>query len=286
MIADDRSLDRRLSRSSAEKSYFSQENIVEEDMTKARSADDPQPGKRMHRELLFPTPIYYTELARADTLNARLIEDINAWQAQDPHGIFRSNLPQLGGWHSTTDMHLRPRFTEITEEIFELMHGVFSDQGYDERFEPVCDSMWANINPPGAFNRHHSHPNALWSGVYYVHTHDDCGLLCITDPRSQAHVLTGHFDPTRRSPHSREDIHYQPHAGRLIVFPGWLVHSTNPNLAGSKNPEESEAETPLERQRISLGFNFRQRKKGIDPKNAAANEIVRADLLSRHDDGP
>ncbi len=83
---------------------------------------------------------------------------------------------------------------------------------------------------------------------------------------SQAHVLTGHFDPTRRSPRSREDIHYQPHAGRPIVFPGRQVASTNPSLAGSKNPEESEAETPLDRQRISLGFNFRQRKKGDRPE--------------------
>lgn len=253
-------------------------------MTNARHKEQPAPGKRMHRELLFPTPIYHTELADADIINARLIEDIRAWQARDPHGIFRSNLPALGGWHSPTDMHLRPSFTRITEEIFELFHGVFLDQGYDDRFEPVCDSMWANINPPGAFNRHHSHPNALWSGVYYVHTPDDCGLLCLTDPRAQAHVLTGHFDPARRSSHGLEDIHYQPFAGKLIVFPGWLVHSTNPNLAKSKvAPEKTPANT-LEVQRISISFNFRQRKKGLDPKKAPANEIVRADLSTRHDE--
>ncbi len=256
-------------------------------MTNARHKERSAPEKRMHREFLFPTPIYHTQLAAADTLNPRLIEDILAWQAQDPHGIFRSNLPALGGWHSPTDMHLRPSFTEITEEIFELLHGVFLDQGYDDGFEPVCDSMWANINPPGAFNRHHSHPNALWSGVYYVHTPDDCGLLCLTDPRSQAHVLTGHFDPMRRSPHSREDIHYQPFAGKLIVFPGWLVHSTNPNLAKSNDASEKNASkatpaTALEVQRISISFNFRQRKKGSDPKKAPANEIVRGDLRARH----
>jgi uncharacterized protein (TIGR02466 family) len=28
--------------------------------------------------------------------------------------------------------------------------------------------MWANINPPGGYNRAHTHPNSLWSGVYYV----------------------------------------------------------------------------------------------------------------------
>ena len=38
-------------------------------------------------------------------------------------------MPQLGGWHSATDMHLRAVFTELTRDIFELIHGVFTHQG-------------------------------------------------------------------------------------------------------------------------------------------------------------
>jgi uncharacterized protein (TIGR02466 family) len=44
--------------------------------------------------------------------------------------------------------------------------------------------MWANINPPGGFNRTHIHPNSLWSGVYYVKTPKNCGHLKLEDPRS------------------------------------------------------------------------------------------------------
>ena len=29
-------------------------------------------------------------------------------------------------------------------------------------------NMWANVNPPGGYNRAHIHPNCTWSGVYYV----------------------------------------------------------------------------------------------------------------------
>ena len=261
--------------------------------------DDSAPARRMARDYFFPTPVYHTDLAQADDLNARLVADIRAWRARDPGGTFRSNVPQLGGWHSATDMHLRPEFTELIREIFELVHGVFADQGYDDAYEPVCDSMWANVNPSGAFNRHHTHPHALWSGVYYVRTPDDCGLLCLTDPRPQAHVITPYFDARRRSAHTWAEAFYQPVAGRLVAFPGWLVHSTNPNMAGAgSDPVENRdgtARNGMARddraqrregggradERISISFNFRQRRKDIDPATAPANEVVRTDLLAR-----
>ena len=261
--------------------------------------DDTAPAreKRMARDYFFPTPVYHTDLAKAEDLNARLVADIRAWRERDPGGTFRSNVPQLGGWHSATDMHLRSEFTELTREIFELIHGVFADQGYDDAYEPVCDSMWANVNPHGAFNRHHTHPHALWSGVYYVRTPDDCGLLCLTDPRPQAHVITPYFDARRRSAHTWAEAYYQPVAGRLVAFPGWLVHSTHPNMAGAGteatgtggeekragDDRAGEQEEPSDRadERISVSFNFRQRRKDINPATAPANEVVRADLLAR-----
>ena len=250
----------------------------------------------MARDYFFPTPVYHTDLAQAEDLNARLVADLRAWRARDPGGTFRSNVPQLGGWHSATDMHQRAEFTELTLEIFELIHGVFTDQGYDDAYEPVCDSMWANVNPRGAFNRHHTHPHALWSGVYYVRTPDDCGLLCLTDPRLQAHVITPYFDSRRRSPHTWAEVYYQPVAGRLIAFPGWLVHSTHPNMAraGSDATETGGTDGIVEDdgamrdgegvradERISVSFNFRQRRRDIDPSIAPAGEVVRADLQAR-----
>ncbi len=273
----------------------------------------PARKKRMARDSFFPTPVYYTDLVQAGKLNARLVEDVRAWRERDPGGTFRSNVPQLGGWHSATDMHLRAEFTALTHEIFELIHGVFTDQGYDDAYEPACDSMWANVNPPGAFNRHHTHPHALWSGVYYVRTPDDCGLLCLTDPRPQAHVITPYFDPKRRSAHTWGEVYYQPVAGRLVAFPGWLVHSTQPNVAGrsgsagesagedapaprpSRDSARTEWESPAAGgeiaadgralERISISFNFRQRRKDLDPAAAPANEVVRADLLARWGSG-
>ena len=228
----------------------------------------------MSKDAFFATPIYFTDLLDAERLNAQLITDIRAWRRQDPEGTVRSNVAQAGAWHSATDMHLRREFDPLTLEIFEMVQGVYDELGYDPEFEPVCDSMWANINSRHAYNRHHTHPHALWSGVYYAQAPDDCGLLYFTDPRPQTQVLTPYFDPRRRHPDTWNEVFYQPLAGRLIVFPAWLVHAVHPNLS----KEEGEAA-----ERISVSFNFYQIRRNTEIRNPNRKEVVLGDLVSRYE---
>lgn len=225
--------------------------------------------KHMGQDQFFPTPIYYTDLSEAEAINARIKPLIRAWQEEDPQGEYRSNEPRVGGWHSLTDMHTRREYDCLTREIFELMHGVYTSLGYDPDYEPVCDAMWANINPKHASNHQHTHPHALWSGVYYVQTPPNCGLLYFTDPRPQTQVLTPYYDPKRRSPTTWMEVHYQPMEGRLIVFPAWLPHAVQPNIT------EAEGDAA---DRISISFNFHQRRKGEIGSETARRQAVRADL--------
>ena len=225
--------------------------------------------KKMGQDLFFPTPIYFTDLGEAKAINARITPLIRGWQEEDPKGEFRTNEPRTGGWHSRTDMHTRREYDSLTREIFELMHGVYTNLGYDPDYEPICDAMWANINPRHAFNRLHTHPHALWSGVYYVQTPPNCGLLYFTDPRPQTQVLTPYYDLKRRSPTTWLEVHYQPIEGRLIVFPAWLPHAVQPNLS----EEEGDAAD-----RISISFNFHQRHKRESEGKIARRHVTRADL--------
>jgi hypothetical protein len=64
-------------------------------------------------------------------------------------------------------------------------------------------------------------------------------------------------------------VHYQPIAGRLIVFPAWLPHAVQPNLT---------EEEGLAADRISISFNFYQRRKDDSEGNTARRQVVRADL--------
>lgn len=229
----------------------------------------PVGPKRMNRDLFFPTPIYYTDLADAGALNAELKQHIYAWRDADPKGTFRTNVPQVGGWHSVTDMHTRREYNRLTREIFELIQGVYDNLAYGHEFEPVCDSMWANINPRHAYNREHNHPHALWSGVYYVQTPDNSGLLYFIDPRPQAQIFTPYYDAGRRKAETQHEVYYQPQEGRLIVFPAWLMHGVQPNLSDTPGSEGD---------RISVSFNFRQRRRSNAPLDGPPGEVVRSDL--------
>jgi uncharacterized protein (TIGR02466 family) len=236
----------------------------------------PAPAKTMNWDLFFPTPIFYTDLHDAAAINAHIKPLIYQWREDDPNGALRTNEPDFGGWHSRTQMHLRREYDSLTAPIFEFIHGVFTEQGYDADFEPACDSMWANINPRHASNRYHSHPHALWSGVYYVQTPEQCGLLYFTDPRAQTQVMPPYYDLQRRPADTWHEVHYQPAEGRLLVFPAWLPHAVQPNMT---------PESGARGDRISISFNFHQRRKQEQEDGApttaiaAGNVIVRANLL-------
>ena len=232
-------------------------------------SDESAQSKRMNKDYFYPTQVYFTDLRQSEELNEYLKDRIYAWRDEDPEGTVRSNVAQIGAWHGPTDMHSRKEYNGLTAGIFEFIHGVYDDLGYDQAYEPVCDSMWANINPRYAYNRHHTHPHALWSGVYYVQTPENCGLLYLTDPRPQAQILTPYYDPQRRKADSWSEVHYQPQEGRVIAFPAWLVHATQPNLSDKEGRDGD---------RISVSFNFYQRRRGGEHRNPYRNEIVRDDL--------
>ena len=226
-------------------------------------------AKRMNKEYYYPTQVYFTDLADGESINQKILPALYAWRQGDPNGVVRTNTPQLGAWHSATDMHTRKEYLPLVVEIFEFLHGVYDDLRYDPAFEAVCDSMWVNINPKYAHNRHHTHPHALWSGVYYVQTPENCGLLYFNDPRPQAQVLTPYYDPARRKMETWNEVHYQPQAGRLIIFPAWLDHAVQPNLTAAEGRSAD---------RISVSFNFYQRRRGARSSNPHRKEVVRADL--------
>ena len=208
----------------------------------------------LNKELYFPTQIYFRDIPKVEAINKTLKRDIYSWRETDVEGIVRSNVKQAGSWHSTVDMHTRPEFQEFRRMVTETMQNIYTDLGYDPDYRPECDNMWANINPRNGFNRHHTHPNVLWSGVYYVHTPENCGRLYFSDPRVQAQVMPPRYIPgqDRTQRETWSEVHYEAVAGRILFFPGWLGHEVQPNLS------ELEGEAG---DRISISFNYFQTKR-------------------------
>ncbi len=217
----------------------------------ASNDDTPQAGP-LQRELFFPTYIFFADLAGAAALNAELKATIRALQAEDSEGIVRSNVRQAGSWHSRIDLNVHPSFTGLVERLVANADRAFRDLGYDPAFCAAIDNMWAIVSPRYGFNRSHTHPGALWSGVYYVQAPPGAGRIYFADPRVQAHVLMPRYDPAvPRGAATWSEVYYEPLEGRAILFPSWLGHEVEPNMTAVEGPDGD---------RISISFNIVQRR--------------------------
>ena len=192
----------------------------------------------MIRELHFPTPIYILDI-KDKNLNAQLEKDVISWMNQDK-GVIRTNIK---GWHSTTDMHERPEFKRLANALYEAQKKIYIEEHLES--EPVLGNMWANVNPPGGMNRAHQHPNSLWSGVYYIKAEEKSGQLKIDDPRAAASMVRPKQKSDKVPSRLWRETHYEPIAGRCIMFPSWLTHCVDPNESNDI--------------RISVSFNFLQK---------------------------
>ena len=193
----------------------------------------------MITEYDFPTMIYIKDLPNPEKLNQYLEPKIIQWSQQNK-GVAKTNA---GGWHSTTDMNTKKEYNPLTIELFNMQEEIFKKENLSRK--PVCGNMWANINGPGNYNRPHLHPNSLFSGVYWVKTPKNSGNLMLYDPRPGIQMTMPNRKDGKLPPEYWREVHYEPKAGRCIMFPSWLWHEVKPNKSNDT--------------RISVSFNFLQR---------------------------
>ena len=186
-------------------------------------------------EKYFPTIVYGKDV-QLD--NNQLARDIINWSNQDK-GVSKTNYK---GWHSTTDMGNKPEYQLLVTELMRMQKEIYDNEHLD-RYARL-GNMWANINPPGGMNMPHIHPNALFSGVYYVKSQPQSGRLKIYDPRPGSQL----YMPARKPGNPGKDLwreaYIDPIPGRIIMFPAWLWHSVEENKSNDI--------------RISVSFNFIQ----------------------------
>jgi len=187
----------------------------------------------MNREILFPTPLYFKDLPNAKELNKYLFKHIKAWYKADPKGEIKTNSGF--GWHSKTDMNNRKEFNPLTQELFKMAEECNKDYGVQPKLG--LGNMWANINPTYSYNKTHTHPNSLWSGVYYIKVPKKSGKLFLEDPRPGPNT---HM-PRRTNNLPKQlwrVVAYEAVEGRMVFFPSWQPHGVDINMnteKGEKN---------------------------------------------------
>jgi len=195
---------------------------------------------------LFATPVVTLDVADAAAMNADLRPTIEQREKTNP-GTRHSNL---GGWQSDWEMGRWGGAAAI--KLLAIGRNTANRVTSDRHGNAVTinwrANMWANINRSGHGNEFHSHPGSFWSGVYYV---DDGGIdadpslggeLEFMDPRGPI--------PTMLAPHLRVAMprslssteKLSPKAGRLVMFPSWVMHQVRPYRGTA--------------QRISIAFNL------------------------------
>ena len=189
----------------------------------------------MIKEGFFPTLIYAQDF-KLDT--NQMAQNIIQWSREDG-GVTKTNV---NGWHSKTDMHTKQEYKPLVDELFRMAYEVFNEEFLDG--EPKLGNMWANINPPGGYNKPHIHPNSLFSGVYYVKTPPNSGRLICNDPRPGIQTCMPNRKKGQPPKHLWREVNLQPQENRAIMFNSWLWHTVEPN----KSNED----------RISVSFNFLQ----------------------------
>jgi|TARA_R110000764_G_scaffold192103_1_gene277328 uncharacterized protein (TIGR02466 family) len=186
-------------------------------------------------EKFFPTIVYGKDV---QLNNNQLAQDIVNWSNQDK-GVSKTNYK---GWHSTTDMGQKPEYQQLVTELLRMQKEVYENEHIDRH--ATLGNMWANINPPGGMNQPHIHPNALFSGVYYVKSPPNCGRLKVMDPRPGIQFTMPIRKPGDPGKDMWRDVNIEPVVGRIIMFPAWLWHSVEENKSNDI--------------RISISFNFIQ----------------------------
>ena len=203
----------------------------------------------MNREILFPTPMYWKDIPNAKDLNNYLFKHIKAWYKQDikkgrSTGEFKTNSGF--GWHSSTDMNDKKEYQPLIQELFKMAAECNNDYGIQPKLG--LGNMWANINPTYSYNKTHTHPNSLWSGVYYIKVPKNSGKLFLEDPRPGPNTSM----PRRVDNLPKElwrVVAYEAKEGRMIFFPSWQPHGVDINMNTDKGEKNW---------RISVSYNFIQ----------------------------
>lgn len=175
---------------------------------------------------VFVTPVVNYLWPESDTLNADLREYILELEKSEK-SVNKSNV---GGWHSALDFLARDAspVQSLRERLWEFSHDLFR-QFFRAEEKPVFRiDGWANVLRYGQYHSVHSHPNAVWSGAYYVTGNEDIedqpfsGRFELLDPRPGASLnyadssaLYGRFL-------------LNPKPGQMLVFPSWMQHQVHP----------------------------------------------------------
>jgi uncharacterized protein (TIGR02466 family) len=183
---------------------------------------------------LFSVPVLEAHISEIDNID--LAQKINNVFASMPvkrtlSEKWRENLETPGenpkGYSTfndeNKDLLKNPDFNEFFKTIDNVIDEFFIRLDYDGLWQ--YENSWASIYPRGAYVDRHNHGTAHWSGVYYVEGPDDEARILFDDPKEYSLNHEPHGVKFR----GRMQCSFQPIPGQLLLWPGYVNHSSVPN---------------------------------------------------------
>ena len=116
-----------------------------------------------------------------------------------------------------------PALMEILQESIANIKGA-----YQPTVGLTLKNYWVNINPPGAYNVRHNHPNTVLACTLYLQTPKDSGDFVVYNP-NPASVFASYSD--KRDHYNFSEFRITPTPGMFLAVPGWLDHSVDINTS-------------------------------------------------------
>ncbi len=177
---------------------------------------------------VFPSPVFHYEIEDYQKLNIELKNYILELKKNNKEGINKSNQ---GGWHSSNfDLENDKLVKQFASIFTNYIKKAVEEIGWN--YDPertIIEAMWSVVNKKESFNIQHNHPNAFLSAAYYVQFPKNSGNIKFFEPREQKNIRYPKIKKFTEI--SAPIVEVNPKEGDLLIFPAYLYHAVNKNLA-------------------------------------------------------
>jgi uncharacterized protein (TIGR02466 family) len=196
---------------------------------------------------IFALKIYEVEYPNYEeikhTLEAEIFSYFEDREKYANHRLF-NNAYSIEGTRDfeVRDLHLKLQHQKLVEFIRHHIREYWNGLDYADFHTPDIVHMWANLAPKGGNIIQHNHSPFEIAGSFYVNVEPDMGKLALVNPLE---VVLGRL-PYYSNNESKQGRYYfdhlvEPKPGKLVLFPGWMYHKTQPN--------------ETEKERLVIGMN-------------------------------
>lgn len=118
------------------------------------------------------------------------------------------------------NLHHTDLFRPLAQAFIEAGHTHIKDLGFDPDNQFIITQMWLNCFIQDDFLRIHTHPNSIYSGVFYIGDNLDYGTEFLKPTiGNQLELKTRTINE-----YTADSVTIEPDKNLLVIFPSFLQH--------------------------------------------------------------